>query len=176
MYVGTIPVRLAEMLTPQPSTLWALARQAGVTDAVSGTRQNPFIDRDEKPWELLPLLRLRNRFTEEGLRLSVMEGGGPDLNRAKLGLPGRDEEIEGFCAMLHNLGSLGVEVVCWNWMAEFGWLRSATGIHTRGGALVTGYDDKDLQDVPLTEAGEVTEEHLWQTLEYFLKAVVPVAE
>ncbi len=176
MHVGTIPVRMAEMLPPEPTSLWALALQAGVTDAVSGTRGNPFADQDEKPWDLMPLLRLKNRFAEEGLTLSVMEGGGPDLNRAKLGLPGRDEEIEGFQAMLRNLGRIGVPVVCWNWMAEFGWMRSSTGIHSRGGALVTGYDDKDLQDAPPTEAGDVTDDQLWDSLEYFLKAVVPVAE
>lgn len=176
MHLGTIPVRLAEMLPPEPTTLWALARQAGVTDAVSGTRGNPFADDGEKPWELMPLLRLKNRFAEEGLTLSVMEGGGPDLNRAKLGLPGRDEEIEGFLTMIRSLGRIGVSVVCWNWMAEFGWMRSSVGMHSRGGALVTGYDDKDLQDVPLTSAGVVTDEQLWDSLEYFLKAVVPVAE
>jgi mannonate dehydratase len=163
-------------LTPEPTSLWALARQAGVTDAVSGTRQSAYTDQDERPWDLEPLRRLKTRFGEEGLQLTVIEGGGPDLRRAKLGLPGRDEEIEGFQNMLRNLGQLGVDVVCWNWMAQFGWLRSATDIRSRGGALVTGYDDRDLQDVPLTDAGEVSEEHLWNTLEYFMKAVVPVAE
>ncbi|MFZ0216294.1 MAG: mannonate dehydratase [Candidatus Dormiibacterota bacterium] len=176
MYVGTIPVRMAEMLPPQPSNLWALSRQAGVTDAVSNTTNSPFAERDEKPWDLMPLLRLRNRFTEDGLNLTVMEGAGPDLRRAKLGLPGRDEEIEDYRAMLRSLGKLGIGVVCWNWMAQFGWLRSTVGVRTRGGALVTAYDDRDLQDVPLTEAGEVPEEHLWDTLTYFMKAVVPVAE
>ena len=41
MHVGTIPVRMAEMLPPEPTTLWALARQAGVTDAVSGHPGEP---------------------------------------------------------------------------------------------------------------------------------------
>lgn len=176
MHVGTIPVKLAEMLPPQPSRLWALARQAGVTHAVSGTAANPFIDKDEEPWDYLPLQRLKNRFESEGLTLWVLEGGGPDLRRARLGLPGRDEEIDGFRTMLRNMGRLGIPIVCWNWMAQFGWLRTATGIRSRGGALVTGYDDADLKDAPLTPAGEVAEEHLWDTLRYFLEAVVPVAE
>jgi mannonate dehydratase len=174
--VGTIPVRLAEMLPAQPSSLWELARQAGVTDAVSNTRDNPFCEPGERPWDLMPLLRLRNRFTEEGLNLTVMEGAGPDLNRAKLGLPGRDEEIEQFQVMLRNLGHLGIGVVCWNWMARFGWMRTKVGIRTRGGARVTGYDDQGVHDLPLTEAGEIEESHLWGTLTYFLNAVVPVAE
>jgi mannonate dehydratase len=164
------------MLPPQPSRLWALSRQAGVTHAVSGTRANAFIDRDEKPWDYMPLLRLKNAFESEGLTLWVLEGGGPDLNRAKLGLPGRDEEIEGFRAMVRNMGRLGIPIVCWNWMAQFGWMRTTTGIRSRGGALVTGYDDADLRDAPPTEAGEVAEDHLWDTLRYFIEAVVPVAE
>lgn len=185
MYVGTIPVRLAEALSPEPTLLWELSRQAGVTDAVAGSGANdasggkgasPYITGEEKLWDVGPLRLVRDRFAQEGLRLSVLEGAGPRLERAKLGLPGRDEEIEQFQVMLRSMGELGIEVVCWNWMAQFGWLRSAVNMPTRGGALVTGYDDKDLQDVPLTEAGEVPEEHLWETLTYFMKAVVPVAE
>jgi mannonate dehydratase len=49
-------------------------------------------------------------------------------------------------------------------------------VPARGGALVTGYDNALMRDAPLTEAGEVTEEQLWENLEYFLKKVVPVAE
>ncbi|HEX4215587.1 MAG TPA: mannonate dehydratase [Candidatus Dormibacteraeota bacterium] len=179
MFVGTIPVRLAEALSPEPSLLWDLSRQAGVTDAVAGSGsrgESPYTTGEEKLWDLSPLRRVQDRFAQEGLRLSVLEGAGPTLDRAKLGLPGRDEEIEQFQVMLRSMGELGIEVVCWNWMAQFGWLRSAVNLPSRGGALVTGYDDKDMQELPLTEAGEVPEEHLWETLEYFMKAVVPVAE
>src|SRR6476659_8157698 len=33
-----------------------------------------------------------------------------------------------------------------------------------------------MRDAPLTEAGVVNEEQLWENMEYFLKRVVPVAE
>jgi mannonate dehydratase len=33
-----------------------------------------------------------------------------------------------------------------------------------------------MRDAPLTDAGVVTEEQLWENLEYFLKKIVPVAE
>ena len=42
--------------------------------------------------------------------------------------------------------------------------------------MATTYDHEEMQRGPLTEHGEVGEDLLWKALEYFLKAVVPVAE
>ena len=56
------------------------------------------------------------------------------------------------------------------------WLRTSTTILSRGGALVTGYDNQQMRDAPLTEYGEVSEEQLWHNLRYFLERVLPVAE
>ena len=58
----------------------------------------------------------------------------------------------------------------------FNWMRTSTEIPTRGGALVTGYDNEHTRDEPNTEYGVVTEEQLWDNLKYFLERVVPVAE
>jgi mannonate dehydratase len=55
-------------------------------------------------------------------------------------------------------------------------MRTSTTTPSRGGALVTGYDHALMQNAPLTEYGEVSEAHLWENLEYFLKRVIPVAE
>ena len=33
-----------------------------------------------------------------------------------------------------------------------------------------------MKDAPLTEGGEISEEKLWENLEYFLKKIIPVAE
>jgi mannonate dehydratase len=74
------------------------------------------------------------------------------------------------------MGKLGISVWCYEWMPFFNWMRTSTTIPTRGGALVTGYDDSLMQQAPLTEYGVVTEEQLWENLEYFLKRIVPVAE
>jgi mannonate dehydratase len=61
-------------------------------------------------------------------------------------------------------------------MTVFNWMRTSMTIPTRGGALVTGYDHELMAKAPLTEAGEVTEQQLWDGLKYFMDAVVPVAE
>jgi mannonate dehydratase len=55
-------------------------------------------------------------------------------------------------------------------------MRTSTTIRTRGGALVTGYDHSQMENAPLTEYGEDSEETLWENLKYFLEAVLPVAE
>ena len=55
-------------------------------------------------------------------------------------------------------------------------MRTSTNVPARGGAISNGYDHSLMQSAPLTEYGVVPEEQLWGGLEYFLDAVVPVAE
>jgi len=148
-----------------------LARQIGVTDVVTGippSAGNPAI-----PFQTF--LLLRSKVEDAGLTLSVLEGIHiPD--RVKLGLPGRDEDIDNFCQSLRNMGAAGIPVLCYNWMAVLGWLRTSVSTRVRGDALATSYDHSLMQRGPLTDAGIITEEQLWESLEYFLRAVVPVAE
>ncbi len=58
--------KLAEYLPPFPNATWTLARQAGVTHAVS---QVPPDDLDGAGWEFLPLLRMKTCFADAGLTL-----------------------------------------------------------------------------------------------------------
>jgi mannonate dehydratase len=94
----------------------------------------------------------------------------------KLGLGDRDEHIDHFCQLIENMGRLNIPIMCHNWMAGIGWLRTDFGVPERGGALVTGYDNDVNEALGPTEFGVVTEEQLWERMEYFLKRVVPVAE
>jgi len=123
----------------------------------------------------MSLARVKSAYENAGFRLEVLESR-PPLEKAKLGLPGRDEEIETACELIRNMGRLGIPVWCSEWMPIFGWMRTATTIPERGGALVTGFDYDVMRNAPLTEHGEVSEEQLWDNLKYFLEAVVPVAE
>jgi mannonate dehydratase len=166
-------IQIAEMLAPQPSLLWKLVKQAGVNHAVGGLPRDD--GGPERPWDYMPMMRLKTRYEDAGFELAVIESS-PPMQKIRLGLPGRDEEIEWFCTMLRNMGALHIPVVCYNFMAHFGWLRTHTAIPWRGGALVTGYNHAVMQDGPLTEHGVVPEERLWENLAYFLKRVVPVAE
>ena len=169
-------MHLAEMLPPPPTRLWRLARQCGVTHAVGVMDFEAYPPEGrEKPWSLEALRGIRDACASEGLTLAVIESR-PPLGRAKLGLPGRDEEIGAVCELLRNMGALGIPVWCYEWMPVFNWQRTDKAIPSRGGALVTGYDHSLMEDAPLTEAGVVSEERLWDSLQYFLKRVLPVAE
>jgi mannonate dehydratase len=167
-------IEIAEMLAPQPTALWKLVRQAGVAHAVGSL---PFKDcnGDEKAWELAPMRRMKARLEDAGFILAVIESS-PPMQEIRLGLPGRDAEIEAFCAMLRSMGELGIPVLCYNFMAVFGWLRTHMEIPWRGGALVTGYDHRAMKDLPHTAYGEVPEARLWDNFECFLNRVLPVAE
>lgn len=170
-------LRLAEVLPPQHSVLWTLAKQCGL-DYVVGTMdwsRGLDVPKDDLPWGYMPLVRLKSAYENGGFALEVIENR-PPLNKAKLGLPGRDEEIETVIDLITNMGKLGIPVWCYEWMPVMNWMRTATNIQTRGGALVTGYDHALMKDAPLTEYGEVHEDTLWETLKYFLDCVLPVAE
>ena len=150
-----------------------LARQIDVTDAVTG---RPLDDDDGPVWNYLPLLRLKQRFADSGLNLSVLETI-PISDRIKLGLPGRDEDLDYYIQSIRNMGAAGIPILCYNWMAVFGWFRTSFTSRTRGDALVSSFDNDLLKNAPpVYEGEEITEDQLWEGLDYFLKAVVPVAE
>src|SRR5438067_5360850 len=168
-------IEIAEFLPPTPSSLWKLAKQAGVDQAVGGL---PFGDPQngaDAPWDYLPLLRTQQRYASAGFNLAVFESR-PPLNHAKRGLPGRDAEIATVCTLLENMGKLGVPVWCYEWMADFNWLRTNTSTPSRGGSVVTSFDSQLVQNAPPTELGPIGEDELWQNLAYFLRKVLPVAE
>ena len=166
-------LEIAEFISPTPSPVWQLALQAGVNLAVGGL---PFdsLRPGERLGDLAPLSRMQQSYGDAGFELRVIEAR-PPLNLAKRGLPGRDEEIDVVCELLTSMGKLGIGVWCYEWMTDFNWVRTNMATPSRGGSVVTSFD---LDDVPedLTSNPPISEEALWENLDYFLKRVLPVAE
>ena len=121
------------------------------------------------------LKTMKNRFEDHGFQLKVIEPAPPN-QKIKLGLPGRDEEIERMCTLIRNMGRLGIEVLCYNFVAYFNWERTRFDYPERGGALVSEYDYYKTDHSILTPYGIITEEQMWSNFEYMQKAIVPVAE
>jgi len=167
-------LEIAEIIPPAYAPVWKLAKQAGVDLAVGGLPPADSLKPGEQPWDYAPLQRLKARYEEGGFQLMVIEAR-PPLNKAKRGLPGRDEEIATVCTLLENMGKLGVPVWCYEWMTDFNWVRTNMATPSRGGSVVTSFD---INDVPenITSNPPISEDELWVNLEYFLKKVLPVAE
>jgi mannonate dehydratase len=190
-------IEIAELLDPtEPAPPWPLLKQIGVDHVVSllegGEQKMRFlrgVSQVEGPgvinsdsggsqpsWSRSALARLKRRYEEAGFALSVIEDN-PPMDKIRLGLPGRDEQIEWFCDQLRAMGEVGIPVLCYNWVAVYDWARTAVDVPARGGALVTGYNHAVMEESePAPEAGLATEERLWENLESFLRRVVPVAE
>ena len=166
-------LEIAEFITPTPTPLWKLAKQAGIDFAVGGLPVDS-LKPGEGLCDLAPLTRMKATYENSGFKLAVIEAR-PPLNKTKRGLAGRDEEIAVVCTLLENMGKLSIPVWCYEWMTDFNWLRTNMATPSRGGSVVTSFDLKDVPD-DLTTNPPIDEEALWKNLNYFLKKVLPVAE
>jgi len=172
-------IQLAEiLLEPWPHPFWRVMKQVGVDGAI-GVLPRHFADwrasAPEQAWDYGPLALYKQHVEDAGFTLGVIEDN-PPMDQIRLGLPGRDEELDNVLTLIRNMGKLDIPVLCYNWMAVLSWLRTSVGVPGRGGALVTGYDHSVLAHAPDTPAGQVPDDQLWETLEWFLERAVPVAE
>jgi mannonate dehydratase len=170
-------IKIAEIFAPSETHLVRIVKQCGIDDVVGvmDFRQGLDVPKEDLPWSYMSLLRLKTAYEDAGFHFDVLESR-PPMNKIKLGLPGKDQEMEYVIDLIRNLGRLGISTWCYEWMPVFNWMRTSTTVPARGGALATGYDHELMRNAPLTEYGIVSEETLWENLEKFLKVVVPIAE
>lgn len=161
---------VALMLPPTPDERWTLAKQIGVTHAVT---RFPSPSGEEEPWAYEPLMRLKKRFEDAGFTLSVIEDR-PPMDNIKMNTSEREKDIDNVRVLLENMGKLDIPVWCSSWMAKFNWRRTSTDVLDRGNSLVTAYDHELMEKAP--KIADLSEETLWNGLEYFLNHVTPIAE
>jgi mannonate dehydratase len=165
---------LADFLPSKPDRSWQLARQVGINHAIC--KCAPELTGLNAPDDLAALRTIRDRFADGGFKLIGLEGDEFDMQRIKLGLPGRDEDIARYQQMLRNMGELGIGLLCYNFMATIGWCRTDVHVPARGGAITNRFALANLDQTPVPEAQRVTEAKLWENYEYFITRVLPVAE
>lgn len=162
-------MRIALVLTPFNDENLELAAQIGVDDIV-------YYDMNGIPDTAEELRAIRRRVEGYGLRLSVVEGG-PRMDQIVVPKAGRDAQIEDFKRALDRMGAAGINLLCYNFMP---WglrvARTSYSAVERGGALTSEFDRRAFDDSRLTAEGVTTAEQMWDSLEYFLKRVVPAAE
>lgn len=156
----------------------------------------------ERRWELGDLLALRQRVEAKGLRLEAIENiPNHFYQQAMLGQPGRDDELDDLAATITNMGRAGIGLLGFNWMPNSVWRTDLAAVG-RGGAVVSAFDlalvdkrsregkllvarrDRRVEDQKdswsagaVFELGvERTDQEMWASFEYFMKALLPVAE
>ena len=167
-------IQLAELFRVDEHHKVRLARQIGITHAI--VEVLPILSGVPRSEYLRNLIEIKARFEAEKMVFAGVESHPVPAEKIKLGLPGRDEEIENYICVIKALASVGVSLICYNWMAGLGWYRTRVDVSDRGGALVSEFNSAIAEKQGLTEWGEISERRIWTNLEYFLKAVIPVAE
>jgi mannonate dehydratase len=127
-------------------------------------------------WDAMELAQLRSAVEAHGLTLECIEGLPKNLiDRAILGLPGGEEQIENVKATIRAMGQAGIPVLGYAWIPDQVW-RTAKGAHGRGGALVTAYDHTVGERIITGTLPPRDEAAMWASWERFIDAVLPVAE
>jgi mannonate dehydratase len=148
------------------------ARQLGIEQLILHSPPVP----GETAWSFEHLVQLRRRIEAAGLTLAAIENVPETyMDRIKAGVPGRDEQIEALQQTIRNIGRAGIRVLGYHFMLLGVWRTEHTPTG-RGGAFVTKYDHRLVENAPTAAIGPIDDDTLWDNLTYFLEAVVPVAE
>ncbi len=159
---------------------------------------NPSLPGDER-WEEKDVRALVEKVESYGLKFEAIENVPTHFyHKVMLGLDGRDEQIENYQATIRAVARAGVPVLGYHFMPNSVWTTDRAAA-TRGGAVARQFDmavveanagNLDLlrsympttlgraSSMPLfgKDGPVVTEEQMWANYEYFIRAVLPVAE
>jgi mannonate dehydratase len=91
-------------------------------------------------WPYEDILELKSQIEDAGLMFKTVESVNVHED-IKLGLPTRDRYIENYCITLRNLAKAGVDVVCYNFMPVFDWMRTDLAKVLPDGSTALSYDE-----------------------------------
>lgn len=148
-------------------------------------------------WPLEKIQALKASIEEHALAFDVVESV-PVHEDIKLGKPSRDRLIANYQETLRNLAACDIKVVCYNFMPVFDWTRTTLAKQLEDGSTTLAFSTEEIDGIDvskgislpgwdasyqpqalqalLAEYRDVGPDQLWQNLEYFLKAIIPVAE
>ncbi|ACS99013.1 mannonate dehydratase [Paenibacillus sp. JDR-2] len=156
-------------------------------------------------WPMDKIMEYKRLADEHGFHLEVVESVNVH-DDIKLGLPSRDQYIENYKRTIEKLATVGVKVICYNFMPIFDWMRTDLFKEMEDGSTALFFDKAKIQSMsaeelvsniagnssysmpgweperlkrlaPLFEAyKDVTEEDLFNNLKYFLEQIIPVCE
>lgn len=160
---------LTDYFRSERDATWDFALQSGVRHGVIRLPEDDAFDlTDPAHWRTV-----HKRFTDFGIIPLVIEPMPNALHdHIKAGDAMRDECIEKAIRMFPIMRELGIDTICFNWMAHVGWLRTRSDYPERGGARVTAFDMADFKPT----GARITADELWDNYTYFVKAAVPEAQ
>ena len=154
-----------------PSSYSLTQRRRGLVPA---TDTGPRSDAPLQPWDRDELQRVKTRVEGKGLVPMMIHLGR--VHRVVQGRPDAATEIEAVKTNIRIAGELRIPVIEYNFIA----LRGSEGYGRTtgpGGIGLRDYDEARTHSLPpLDNVGTHTREQLWERLDGFLRAVIPVAE
>lgn len=155
-------------------------------------------------WPMDKILEVKRQADQHEFHIEVVESVNVHED-IKLGLPTRDKYIENYIKTIEKLAQVGVKVICYNFMPVFDWTRTDLFKPLEDGSTALFFEKSKINDIDpvelvkkiaqnstLTMPGweperlksltklfeqyrQVTEEDLWNNLQYFLEKVIPAA-
>jgi mannonate dehydratase len=164
-------MKLASVLTPMSHANMRLAAQCGVEGVVI-----------RYPGPTLDELVVAKRKPEEyGLQVFAVEGYLP-IEKIKIGEDRDGQDLAAVKQLIRNMGTVGIPLLCYNFMAGTDWVRTTLDAPERGGAKVTAFKLADahramsLNSQTSIASTKIDAPLLWNNLEQFLQEVIPIAE
>jgi mannonate dehydratase len=156
-------------------------------------------------WPMGKILEVKRQADQYGFNIDVVESVNVHED-IKLGLPTRDVYIENYKRTIEKLAQVGVKVICYNFMPVFDWIRTDLFKELEDGSTALFYEKSKVENIDPMELvnriannpdytmpgweperlenltklfdayKDVTEEDLFNHLQYFLERIIPVCE